>query len=539
MTQPDPSSDLRRSLRLIRRRLAWILVPAIIAGVATYVLSGLRSEQYRAETDVRVVDPSAGTVLEGPASSGNSLREVTTQVEVAGSPTIRAAADERMGPETASRVGSIEVAPVVDSDLIRITATASTAEAAAAAANALAESFTTARAGEITAAYTETAEEYRIKAQELKEQIDLTTLALADVAPDSPDADRLRDDRADLEDQAREFAASAREYELEATLRSEAITVVNPATVPPGPFAPAPLRDAVLAALLTALAAIAVVFLADRLDQRVRTSEDLERMNDPPPLIGIVPDLRQRTGRRRPATDPDAIVIAGSPQAEAFRKLRSSVWQQSLRGDVSSVLVTSAQPSEGKSLVSANLAVSLALSGVRVALVSADLRAPRVGSFFQVDEMEPGLTDVLAGTADLESVIRTISVGEATLSLLPAGPAPFDPGVLLGSDVMREVITSIESAGAELVVLDSAPIGPVGDTIDLARNVDAAIVVVRSRSARIDQVEQAVSDVRDTQTPVLGLVLNGVSGADDGYGYGAGKYGYGYGATGNARAATN
>jgi capsular exopolysaccharide synthesis family protein len=539
VTQPDPSSDLRRSLRLIRRRLAWILVPAIIAGVATYVLSGLRSEQYRAETDVRVVDPSAGTVLEGPASSGNSLREVTTQVEVAGSPTVRAAADERMGPETASRVGSIEVAPVVDSDLIRITATASTAEAAAAAANALAESFTTARAGEITAAYTETAEEYRIKAQELKEQIDLTTLALADVAPDSPDADRLRDDRADLEDQAREFAASAREYELEATLRSEAITVVNPATVPPGPFAPAPLRDAVLAALLTALAAIAVVFLADRLDQRVRTSEDLDRMDDPPPLIGIVPDLRQRTGRRRPATDPDAIVIAGSPQAEAFRKLRSSVWQQSLRGDVSSVLVTSAQPSEGKSLVSANLAVSLALSGVRVALVSADLRAPRVGSFFQVDETEPGLTDVLAGTADLESVIRTISVGEATLSLLPAGPAPFDPGVLLGSDVMREVITSIESAGAELVVLDSAPIGPVGDTIDLARNVDAAIVVVRSRSARIDQVEQAVSDVRDTQTPVLGLVLNGVSGADDGYGYGAGKYGYGYGATGTARAATN
>jgi capsular exopolysaccharide synthesis family protein len=539
VTQPDPSSDLRRSLRLIRRRLAWILVPAIIAGVATYVLSGLRSEQYRAETDVRVVDPSAGTVLEGPASSGNSLREVTTQVEVAGSPTVRAAADERMGPETASRVGSIEVAPVVDSDLIRITATASTAEAAAAAANALAESFTTTRAGEITAAYTETAEEYRIKAQELKEQIDLTTLALADVAPDSPDADRLRDDRADLEDQAREFAASAREYELEATLRSEAITVVNPATVPPGPFAPAPLRDAVLAALLTALAAIAVVFLADRLDQRVRTSEDLDRMDDPPPLIGIVPDLRQRTGRRRPATDPDAIVIAGSPQAEAFRKLRSSVWQQSLRGDVSSVLVTSAQPSEGKSLVSANLAVSLALSGVRVALVSADLRAPRVGSFFQVDETEPGLTDVLAGTADLESVIRTISVGEATLSLLPAGPAPFDPGVLLGSDVMREVITSIESAGAELVVLDSAPIGPVGDTIDLARNVDAAIVVVRSRSARIDQVEQAVSDVRDTQTPVLGLVLNGVSGADDGYGYGAGKYGYGYGATGTARAATN
>ncbi len=538
MTTPDQSSDLRHALHLLRRRLAWIIVPAVIAGGATYGLSSLRQEEYRATADIRVVDPAAGSAITGGSGAVSAQREVSTQVEVAGSPPIRAAADERMGPATASQVTGIEVAVVEDSDLIRVTATATTAESAATAANALAETFTTTRAAEIAAGYTATAEEYRIKAAELQEQVDLTTLALVDVPPDSAEADRLRDDRNELEDQAREFAGSAREYEVEAALRSAAISVVNPATVPTGPFAPAPLRDAVLAAFLTAIAAIAVVFLADRLDQRVRSSEDLERMDDPPPVVGLIPDLQPKgRSRRRSLTDPDAIVTAGSPQAEAFRKLRSSVWLQALRSDVSSVLVTSAQPSEGKSLVSANLAVSLALSGVRVALISADLRAPRVGTYFQFDETELGLSDVLAGTADMQSVTRTISVGDTTLSLVPAGPAPFDPGMLLGSSVMRDVVTALEASGAELVVLDSAPVGPVGDTVDLARNVDAALLVVRSRVARVDQVEHAVDDLRGTQTPILGIVLNAVSDADDryGYGYGYGRYGYGYGASGPTR----
>ncbi len=531
MNQNDPSSDLRRTLALLRRRTLWILVPAIVAGVATYAVSSLREEQYRATSDVRVVDPAVGGVVRGSGSAMNAMREVATQVEVADSPQTRSAADERMGPQNAALVTSIEVSAVEDSDLIRFTATSTSAESAAAGANAVAETFTAARAAEISDQYTTTALEFRTKAAELQDQIDLVGLAISELPPDSPEATRLRDDRAELEDQAREFAGSAREYELEANLRSEAITVVRPATVPSDPFAPMPLRDALLAAILTALAAVAVVFLTDRLDRRVRSTDDLERLPDAPPVLGVVPDLNHRSRRsKRGLTDPDTIVTAGSPQAEAFRKLRSAVWLAALRTDVSSVLVTSGQAAEGKSLVSANLAVSLALSGVRVALVSADLRAPRVGSYFGIDETERGLSDVLSGLADLDSVTRSVSVSDANLVFVPAGPPPFDPGVLLGSSVMRDVITALEAGGVELVVLDSAPVGPVGDTVDLARNVDAALVVVRSRVARIDQVEQAVADLRSTQTPVAGLVLNGVADADDRYGYGRyGRYGYGYG----------
>ena len=530
MNQNESSSDLRRSLLLLRRRLVWILVPALIAGGATYVLSSLRQDQFSATADVRVVDPTAGGAVRGAGGAFNAMREVATQVEVAGSPRVRAAADERMGAQNASLVTSVAVASIEDSDLIRFTATSTTADSAAAGANAAAETYVELRTTEIRDQYAASAEEFRAKATELQEQVNLLTVAISEQPPDSPQAEQFRQDRAEIEDQAREFSSSAREYEVEAALRSDSVAVVSPATVPSGPFAPVPLRDAVLAALLTALAAVAVIFLADRLDRRVRSTEDLDRIHDAPPLLGIVPDLRSRSRRAKgQPSDPDAIVTAGSAQAEAFRKLRSAVWLTALRSDVSSLLVTSSVASEGKSMVSANLAASLALSGVRVALVSADLRRARVGSYFDVDESGPGLSDVLSGEVDLDSVLQTVHVDNASLTFVPAGAPPFDPGMALGSSIMRDVVTALEAGGAEVVIIDSAPVGPVGDTVDLARNVDAALVVVRSRVARIDQVQHAVEDLRSTQTPVVGVVLNDVAHGDDRYGYGYGRYGYGYG----------
>jgi len=217
-------------------------VPALLAGAATFVLSGLRDEQFRTAADVRVVDPSAGTVVGEQVSAATGLREVTTQVEVASSANVRAAADEQMGPDAAAAVSSIDVAAVDDSDLIRITATATNASAAAAAANALAEVYVKSRSDEITERYTAAAVDLRAKAEEIKQQADLLSLALTNEPPDSLEAERLRTQRAELERQSREFDSSAREYELEAALRADTISIVNPAAVPESPFAPVPLR---------------------------------------------------------------------------------------------------------------------------------------------------------------------------------------------------------------------------------------------------------------------------------------------------------
>jgi len=532
----DDSNELRRSLRLLQRRLAWVIIPAVLASVAAYFLSGLREDQFRATADVRVVDPTAGSVIGEQSSAATGLREVTTQVEVASSPGVRAAADERVGESTAAQVTDITISAVEDSDLIRITATATSAEAAAAAANGLAEVYVEIRGREITDRFAATATDYRAKATELDQQADLANLALSSEPPDSVEAERLRTQRADLERQSREFDASAREYELEAALRADAISIVNPAAVPEGPFAPAPVRDAALAGLLTAVAAVGVVFLLDRLDRKVRTKDDLRQIPDAPPVLGVVPDLtaRRRGGGRSSEgpTDPDTILTSGSAQAEAFRRLRSAVWLEVTRNKALSLVITSSKPSEGKSLVSANLAVSLALSGVRVALVSADLRAPRAGTYFGVDETGPGLTDVLSGTSRLADVARSIRIDDHTVTFIPAGSPPFDPGMLLGSEQMAKVLNELEEGGCELVLLDSAPVGPVGDTIDLARNVDGALVVVRSGEAVIDHVADVVDRIRETDTPVAGFVLNGVDRSDETYGYG---YGYGYGSTDSAR----
>jgi len=505
-------------------------VPALLAGAATFVLSGLRDEQFRTAADVRVVDPSAGTVVGEQVSAATGLREVTTQVEVASSANVRAAADEQMGPDAAAAVSSIDVAAVDDSDLIRITATATNASAAAAAANALGEVYVKSRSDEITERYTAAAVDLRAKAEEIKQQADLLSLALTNEPPDSLEAERLRTQRAELERQSREFDSSAREYELEAALRADTISIVNPAAVPESPFAPVPLRDAILAGLLTALAAVAVIFLVDRLDQRIKTPEDLRTLPDAPPVLGVVPDLGERKARQRqPTRDARAIITAGSPPAEAFRKLRSSVWLQAINSDIRSLVITSTQQGEGKSTVTANLAVSLTLGGLRVAVVSADLRAPDLGSFFKVDENEIGLSDVLQRAASLEEVTRAISVGDTSMKFIPSGSPPFDPGMVLGSVAMKNVVSELVTGGAEIVLIDSAPVEPVGDTVDLVRNADAALFVVRAHSSTGDRVGAALDSIGATGTPVMGGVLNALRTADlaSGSAYG---YGYGYGA---------
>jgi len=386
------------------------------------------------------------------------------------------------------------------------------------------------RSDEITERYTAAAVDLRAKAEEIKQQADLLSLALTNEPPDSLEAERLRTQRAELERQSREFDSNAREYELEAALRADTISIVNPAAVPESPFAPVPLRDAILAGLLTALAAVAVIFLVDRLDQRIKTPEDLRALPDAPPVLGVVPDLGERKVRQRqPTRDARAIITAGSPQAEAFRKLRSSVWLQAINSDIRSLVITSTQQGEGKSTVTANLAVSLTLSGLRVAVVSADLRAPQLGSFFKVDENEIGLSDVLQRAASLEEVTRAISVGDTSMKFIPSGSPPFDPGMVLGSVAMKNVVSELVTGGAEIVLIDSAPVEPVGDTVDLVRNADAALFVVRAHSSTGDRVGAALDSIGATGTPVMGIVLNALRTADlaSGSAYG---YGYGYGA---------
>jgi capsular exopolysaccharide synthesis family protein len=189
--------------------------------------------------------------------------------------------------------------------------------------------------------------------------------------------------------------------------------------------------------------------------------------------------------------------------------------------------VTSAAPGEGKTTVVANLGRALAASGAHVVIVSADLRRPRIGSVFDIDETTSGLTSVLLGEVTLAEAIQPLDVeGGLQMALLPSGPLPANAPAILGSEAFAKVLTRIEEAGADVILIDTAPVLPVSDALVIAQQVDGVVVTAVPELTKKSSLAEAIRRLRAVDAEVVGVVMNGVTKrTGDHYGYG---YGYGY-----------
>jgi capsular exopolysaccharide synthesis family protein len=245
----------------------------------------------------------------------------------------------------------------------------------------------------------------------------------------------------------------------------------------------------------------------------VRTAEDLASVTTLP-LLASLDTAPSGTGAR-------ALVVNAAPQsnrAEAFRALRTSVQFLAQPDRTLSLLVTSARPGDGKSTVAANLALALAESGLRVALVDADLRRPSVADTFDL-EGAAGLTTVLIGQAGLDDVLQ--EWGSAGLHVLTSGPLPPNPSELLASPAMAAVLAELEAAH-DVVVVDTAPLLPVTDGVVLSRVVSGTLVVGHARRTRRAVLREALTLLQRVDARVVGVVLSHVRQRDeDTYGYGA------------------
>jgi capsular exopolysaccharide synthesis family protein len=198
--------------------------------------------------------------------------------------------------------------------------------------------------------------------------------------------------------------------------------------------------------------------------------------------------------------DPD------SSPAEAYRTLRTGVLFDAASHNGSEVvLVTSPEAGEGKTTTTANLGVALAQAGKRVLLLSADLRRPRLQSFFDLSG-EMGLTNVLAGEERLSSAIVR-PFGMNNLSLLPSGPVPGNPAELLGSQSMRSLMMEIRNE-ADVVLIDAPPVLAVADSLTLAQYADAVLLVADSEKTQRSAIHQARQHLHRVRARVMGAVLN-------------------------------
>lgn len=293
----------------------------------------------------------------------------------------------------------------------------------------------------------------------------------------------------------------------------DTLVVVDAAALPTAPLPFDTPERTMLAVAASLLLGIALAFVLEYLDYTVKTPEALDSIYGLPTqtVIGLV------SGKSRRGKDQPSLVTMKdprSPTAEAFRALRTGIQVAGLASPLRSLLVTSAKPAEGKTFVSANLAVSLAQNGTRVILVDTDLHKPELHLLFGLAR-EPGFTNlVFQPQVSISSFLQR--TGIENLRVLTCGTIPPNPADLLGSSRAAEVMEQLEEF-ADIVIYDSPPAAAVTDALVIASRVDAVLQVVLAGDTRIELVRRCKAVLERVGARILGPVLNGVSRSDWGY----------------------
>jgi len=325
-------------------------------------------------------------------------------------------------------------------------------------------------------------------------------------------------------------------------LKESNIRIVDVAVPPKKPAVPRTALNLSLGLLVGLGLGIGAAFLQEHFDNSLKTTEDVERVMQLPALA-LIPSVESLNGHRGSAdraSDDVHAAAAGSllrgsngrllpahwyriddlaPQhsalVEAFRSLRTSVLLSAAGQPPRSLLVSSAQPGEGKTTVSANLAISLAQLGQRVLLIDGDLRRPSVHRAFRIQD-SLGVVSYLTGQQDWRAAVEKMPL--AGLDLLVCGPVPPNPAELLSSGRMQ---TLVQEALEEykFVVLDSPPLLNVSDSRILATLVEGVVLVVKGGETPRELAQRAHAYISDVGARVIGAVLNNIDLHRDEYSY--------------------
>lgn len=293
------------------------------------------------------------------------------------------------------------------------------------------------------------------------------------------------------------------------TLPPVAVRVVETAEVPTerSSFSPFLIIALGLAAGLTT--GLAAALARQVMNTSVRNVAELARVTNSPNL-GAIPKVDDdgRGGGLHIHQHPQ------SPSFEAFRQLRTNLQFVRVDAPPCVVVVTSAVAHEGKTTTISNLAIAMSLAGLRVAVVDADLRRPRIADFFDL-ESSVGLTSVLTGKIPLRDAVQRSN----GVDVLTSGPLPPNPSELAGSSGMYRLLNDLR-ASYDYVLIDSPPVLPVTDSVAVTRLSDGAILVTRWARTKTAEVRLAAESLAVVEATLLGSVLTGAPVRDiEPYGY--------------------
>ena len=310
-----------------------------------------------------------------------------------------------------------------------------------------------------------------------------------------------------------------RQRELEVTRgdRPNEVSISTLSRLPKEPIGPARLRNIALAFIVSLVAGICLAFLLDFLDDTVKSIDDVDRYIHLPALALIPASRSDRPRLRGMAPSPagggnESTALAmtddvRSPIAESYRHLRTSLLLSSAGQPPKTILVTSSQPSEGKTTTAVNTAFMLAQTGADVLIIDCDLRRPRLHAHFEVPNAR-GLTNLLSGDSDIDAHLQSYE-RQPNLKILTSGPVPPNPAELLGSDEMRKLLAVLSTRFAHIIV-DSPPTISFTDASILSTMVDGVVLVVHGGRSSRAVVRRAKQQLIDVGAHIFGVVLNNV-----------------------------
>lgn len=524
-TSEAPTSELRNYLSVIRSRKWSVILVVALAMSAALVLSLRQTPLYRAETRLLVKPPSGDAYYVAPP-------DLPTEAQLAKSEPVALMVKEDLqsGRSTTSLLNSLNVDPVPESAVMKLTFVSPDANEAEQASNAFAADYITYRRAQ-TRAVLQKGEET------LQKQIDRLERQLAQVARDQQAATAegnlelaatLEAQRGGLIARLGVLQQRLQDIKPDNTVDLGGGEIIEAATVPTAPFSPNHTTNALLGAIAGLFLGLGLAFGRERLDERIRTRADAEEWLRSPVLATI-----PRHERANPKKDEWNLVSRSSPNShvtEAYRSLRTNLQFVTFAAGIKSVLLSSPSAREGKTTTTANLAVTLAEAGKRVILLSADMRRPLIENYFQVDS-DYGLSTWLASDEEEPwDIIR--DPGVPNLRLIPTGQVPPNPAELLSSQRMGHLMRSLEKH-SDIVLIDSPPVLAVADASILASFAGGSILLVQAGSTERAAAQRAKEELERAGRRLLGVVVNSVDNRVSGYYY-AGDYYTGVEAAGEA-----
>ena len=507
--QIDEGLDLRQYFSLFWHWAWLIILASLLAGAASYFYSSLMTPYYRSTTTA-LLNAAPATKATDYSSVMMSEQLTSTYSQMMAKDPVLIQVVEQVGLDIQLEDIKkwITVTPIRDTQLIEVTVETPHPSLSAEIANAVVTVFA-AQIQDIQAQrFSQSKATLETQLADTEKQISIYS-ALAE-------SEYIAEVKAGLETKVAQYREmysnlllSYEQVRLAEAQSVSSIVQVEPATANLIPVRPKVMLNTLLAAVVGFLLTIGLITVGEALDDTIKTPEEISRKFKLP-VLGVINHHAHETN------SPITLTDSRSPTAEAYRTLRTNVSYTSIDRPLRTLMVTSAEPGEGKTTTIANLGVVMAQNGKQVIIADCDLRHPRVHTYFGLANRVGMSTLFTQAALELNGTRQPTQVEH--LTVMTTGPLPPNPAELMSSQRMQAILTLMLQA-ADVVLIDTPPTLAVTDAAALAPAMDGVLLVVRPGKTRTSALRQTLEQLRQVNARVLGVVLNDVIIRGKAYGY--------------------